>query len=498
MTYSKFFQCCFFRWALSAPVLIFGCVSPSAKQLSLQNGSSQPKNYGPIKGEEVAVLTNPPNVPPPITRKHSTKVVVKMEVKEQVMRMADGVDYTYWTFGGKVPGKFIRVREGDLVQFHLSNHPSSKNPHNIDLHAVTGPGGGAAASMTAPGHTSVFSFQAINPGLYIYHCATAPVGMHIGNGMYGLILVEPEEGLSKVDHEFYVVQGDFYTKGAHGEAGLQPFSMKKAIDERPDYVVFNGSVGALMNEGALQAKAGETVRIFFGNGGPNLVSSFHVIGEVFDRVFSEGSTSTPSQNVQTTLVPVGGSSVVEFKVDVPGNLVLVDHAITRAFNKGALGLIKVSGEENKQIYSGKQDDLIYLPEGAQMAVAEQAPKKAPLAKNKAERIAAGAGVYATNCAACHQPNGQGIENAFPPVANADYLNADKIRAIKVVTGGLSGSIKVNGKEYNSVMPAWTLNDEDVANVLTYIYGNWGNSGKEVTTAEVKKHREKEQAPLNEH
>ena len=181
-----------------------------------------------IVGEEKAVLTRAPNVPPAIQRKHATKVVVKLEVIEVVKRMSDGVDYLFWTFGGEVPGLFIRVREGDLVEFHLGNHPTSKMPHNIDLHAVTGPGGGATSSFTAPGHSSQFSFKAFNPGLFVYHCATAPVGMHVGNGMYGLILVEPKEGLPPVDKEFYVMQGDFYTKGKFGEEGLQPFDMEKA------------------------------------------------------------------------------------------------------------------------------------------------------------------------------------------------------------------------------------------------------------------------------
>ena len=198
-----------------------------------------------VTGEEHAVLTSAPMVPPPITRKNATKVIVNLEVIEKVKRMADGVEYLFWTFGGDVPGSFIRVREGDFIEFHLGNNPASKMPHNIDLHAVTGPGGGAASSFTAPGHQSQFSFKALNPGLYVYHCATAPVGMHVANGMYGLILVEPKEGLPKVDHEYYVMQGDFYTKGRNGEQGLQPFDMEKAIDERPDYVVFNGSVGAL-------------------------------------------------------------------------------------------------------------------------------------------------------------------------------------------------------------------------------------------------------------
>ena len=238
-----------------------------------------------IIGEEKAVLTAAPNVPPPIQRKHSTKVIVELEVRELVKRMADGVDYLFWTFGGEVPGLFIRVREGDLVEFHLKNHPTSKMPHNIDLHAVTGPGGGAATSFTAPGLKSQFSFKAINPGLYVYHCATAPVGMHVANGMYGLILVEPKEGLPAVDREYYVMQGEFYTKGKFGEEGLQPFDMEKAIDERPGYVVFNGAVGSLVGDKALRAKVGEHVRLFVGNGGPNLLSSFHVIGDLHGLVW---------------------------------------------------------------------------------------------------------------------------------------------------------------------------------------------------------------------
>ncbi len=257
-----------------------------------------------VQGTEAAVLTDAPNVPPPITRTHATKVTVTLEVSEVVKRLADGVEYTFWTFGGSVPGKFIRIREGDEVEFNLSNSPASKMPHNIDLHAVTGPGGGAAASFTAPGHTSVFSFKALNPGLYVYHCATAPVGMHIANGMYGLIFVEPRRGLRKVDREYYVMQSEFYTAGRNGAPGLQPFSMEKAVEERPDYVVFNGSVGALTGDHALTAKTGEVIRLFIGNGGPNLVSSFHVIGEIFDRVHAEGG-DTVNTNVQTTLIPAG-------------------------------------------------------------------------------------------------------------------------------------------------------------------------------------------------
>jgi copper-containing nitrite reductase len=220
-----------------------------------------------IVGEENAVITQAPHVPPPITRSHATKVIIKLEVREVVRKLSDGVEYLFWTFGGEVPGSFMRIREGDLVEFHLNNHPSSKLPHNIDLHAVTGPGGGAASSFTAPGHSSVFSFKALNPGLYVYHCATAPVGMHVGNGMYGLILVEPKDGLPKVDKEYYVMQGEFYTMGKFGDPGLQFFDQEKAVDERPTYVVFNGAVSSLVGDKAITANVGETVRIYVGNGG---------------------------------------------------------------------------------------------------------------------------------------------------------------------------------------------------------------------------------------
>ena len=458
--------------------LILGCTAN--KSGAKKNNAADMK----VTGEEVAVLTYAPNVPPPITRKHATKVIVKLETTEVVKRMADGVDYTFWTFGGEVPGKFIRVREGDYVEFHLSNHPDSKMPHNIDLHAVTGAGGGAASSFTAPGHTSKFSFKALNPGLYVYHCATAPVGMHIANGMYGLILVEPEGGLPKVDKEYYVMQSEFYTKGKYGEAGLQPFSMEKALAENPDYVVFNGSVGALAGDKAITAEKGETVRLFVGNGGPNLVSSFHVIGEIFDKVFTEGG-GVANTNVQTTLVPAGGSTIVEFKVDVPGTFIIVDHSIFRTFNKGALGMLKVSGGEELEIYSGKQSDEVYLPEGGAIQEVGGKRPEQKIAKNKAEQISLGENVYKQNCLACHQANGQGVKGAFPPLAKSDWFKKGKSEVIGVVKNGLEGPIKVNGESFNSVMPALGLNDQDIANVLTFIYNSWGNDGTVVSPSDVK-------------
>ncbi|CWN89306.1 nitrite reductase [Neisseria meningitidis] len=329
-----------------------------------------------------AVTTHAPEVPPAIDRDYPAKVRVKMETVEKTMTMEDGVEYRYWSFDGDVPGRMIRVREGDTVEVEFSNNPSSTVPHNVDFHAATGQGGGAAATFTAPGRTSTFSFKALQPGLYIYHCAVAPVGMHIANGMYGLILVEPKEGLPKVDKEFYIVQGDFYTKGKKGAQGLQPFDMDKAVAEQPEYVVFNGHVGAIAGDNALKAKAGETVRMYVGNGGPNLVSSFHVIGEIFDKVYVEGGKLI-NENVQSTIVPAGGSAIVEFKVDIPGSYTLVDHSIFRAFNKGALGQLKVEGAENPEIMTQKLSDTAYAGNGA--APAASAPAASAPAASASEK-----------------------------------------------------------------------------------------------------------------
>ncbi|AKP14342.1 copper-containing nitrite reductase [Neisseria gonorrhoeae] len=331
-----------------------------------------------------AVTTHAPEVPPAIDRDYPAKVRVKMETVEKTMKMDDGVEYRYWTFDGDVPGRMIRVREGDTVEVEFSNNPSSTVPHNVDFHAATGQGGGAAATFTAPGRTSTFSFKALQPGLYIYHCAVAPVGMHIANGMYGLILVEPKEGLPKVDKEFYIVQGDFYTKGKKGAQGLQPFDMDKAVAEQPEYVVFNGHVGAIAGDNALKAKAGETVRMYVGNGGPNLVSSFHVIGEIFDKVYVEGGKLI-NENVQSTIVPAGGSAIVEFKVDIPGSYTLVDHSIFRAFNKGALGQLKVEGAENPEIMTQKLSDTAYAGSGAASAPAASAPAASAPAASASEK-----------------------------------------------------------------------------------------------------------------
>ncbi len=309
---------------------------------------TRPLAAGPLPAVQ-AQLVPAPQVPAPVTR-GPARVTVTLETQERKGTLADGVEYEFWTFNGSVPGPMIRVREGDTVELHIKNDKTSKFTHSIDLHAVNGPGGGSTVTQTAPGKETAFQWKTLNPGLYVYHCASPHIPTHIANGMYGLILVEPTGGLPKVDREFYVMQSEFYTRGARGEKGFQTFDSSKAYAERPEYVVLNGHVGALTDQGALKAKVGETVRIFYGNGGPNLVSSFHVIGEIFDRVYPESAVgSAPMTNVQTTHVPSGGAAMVELHLNAPGTYLLVDHSIFR-IDKGAVGQLVAEGPQAPEIF----------------------------------------------------------------------------------------------------------------------------------------------------
>lgn len=297
-----------------------------------------------------AEITTAPSVPAPIKRTTPARVVVKLEAKEFVGTLAQDTKYTFWSFNGSVPGPMIRVRVGDTVELHLSNPKDNAFSHNIDLHAVNGPGGGATLSLVEPGEEAVFEFKTLNPGLYIYHCASSDpsIPAHIANGMYGTILVEPEKGMSRVDKEFYVMQSEFFTEPSDKE-GILKLSMKKGLAENPDYVVFNGSTNGLMGDRALKAKVGDNIRIYFGNIGPNSASSFHIIGEIFDKVYIEGTIGGQiNKDIQTTLVPSAGSTIVEFKVNAPATYLLVDHSIFRVA-KGAAGALIVTGPEDPSV-----------------------------------------------------------------------------------------------------------------------------------------------------
>jgi nitrite reductase (NO-forming) len=295
------------------------------------------------------VAYDPANVPPPITRTEPTTVRVTLTSHEVTAELADGTTYNFWTFDNTVPGPMVRVMVGDTVELTLVNPPESMSGHNIDLHAVNGPGGGAAVTNVLPGESKTFTFKALNPGIFVYHCAYPPAQHHIAQGMYGAILVEPVGGLPPVDREFYIMQGDWYTFGRFGSQGHQHFSSEKALAEQPEYFTFNGHVNALTTLYPLEAEVGETVRVFFGVGGPNIGSNFHIIGEVFDRVW-KGSDDTFTANGEAWYVSPGSVSAFEMHLDVPGEYVLVDHALYRT-QKGALGLMHVTGEWDTEIYS---------------------------------------------------------------------------------------------------------------------------------------------------
>ena len=307
-------------------------------------------NGSPTTGPEI--VRDPTDIPAPIGDRGPQSVRIDLEVMEVEGQLADGATYTYWTFNGKVPGPFFRVRVGDTVEVHLKNPEDSTMNHSVDFHAVTGPGGGSSVTQTAPGQESFFTFKALIPGLFVYHCATPMVAEHIANGMYGMILVEPEGGLPPVDREFYVMQGEIYTQEAFGSTGHLTESVQALLNEKPEYFVFNGAVGGLTTVHPLKANVGETARIFFGVGGPNFTSSFHIIGEMFDKVYNYGSLTTPPMTeVQTTLVPPGGATMVEFQLQVPGRYILVDHALAR-LQRGLAGYLLVDGPDNPDIFNG--------------------------------------------------------------------------------------------------------------------------------------------------
>jgi len=307
----------------------------------------------PAAADAVSIVRNPDDLPAPIGDRGPMNVRVDLHAIEVNGILADGATYRYFTFDGKIPGPMIRVRVGDTVELHIHNDTSSQMVHSIDLHAVTGPGGGAVYTQTNPGEETMFTFKTLAPGVFVYHCATPSVAEHIASGMFGLIVVEPAGGLPKVDKEFYVMQSEVYTTEPFGTKGNLTFDYQAMLDERPQYYVFNGASMALTSdENALRASVGQTVRIFFGVGGPNKISSFHVIGEMFDRVYDEGSlTSPPLTNVQTTMVPPGSATMVELQVQVPGRYILVDHALAR-MERGLAGYLYVTGADQPDIYHG--------------------------------------------------------------------------------------------------------------------------------------------------
>lgn len=330
----------------AALVLLAGCATVEDPD---QNESDAPPEAQPVDVDEIGA--DPAAVPEPLGPDAPDHHTFDLTVREVTAQMADGKTYEYWAYDDQVPGPMLRVGVNDTFTVNLHNHEDSAFTHDIDFHAVTGPGGGAPVLTADPGETATGTFQALQPGLYVYHCAVGRVADHVAHGMYGLVLVEPEGGMPEVDHEYYVMQGEFYSQWSASEDGHHELSWDNAMDEDPEWVVFNGRTGSLVDDDRrLRAQVGDTVRIYFGVGGPNLVSSFHVIGGIFDQVWTEGAiASSPAKSVQTTLVPAGGATVVDLTMSVPGEYKLVDHSLNRV-SAGALGILEVTGEDQPDIY----------------------------------------------------------------------------------------------------------------------------------------------------
>lgn len=312
-----------------------------------------------------AEMTQAPQVPKPLNRDYPVRNIVRLEVTETIKTIAPGVNYKYWSYNGSTPGPFIRVREGDEVEVHLKNPSTERMPHSVDFHAVSGENGGKDDTEAMPGTETTMVFTATKPGLYLYHCGSMPSpAIHVAKGMYGLILVEPKEGMDPVDREYFIVQSELYlnTNGdaAHGEVNekvanndpnLATLDFQKASKEQPDYVVFNGAEGTLVGSRGLQAKVGERIRLYVGNAGPNLNFPFHIMGKILDTVYVEGGKLI-NHNVQTTDIPAGGAAIIEVNMDTPGDFMILDHALMRSM-KGAMGDLIVEGRKNFRIFQGQ-------------------------------------------------------------------------------------------------------------------------------------------------
>jgi nitrite reductase (NO-forming) len=339
--------------ATKAGDFLYFCSVPGHQLTGMQGQFIVTPRPAPQTVVEADISREATDLPLPITKREPQTVRIDLFAAEVEGRLAEGTTFGYWTFNGKVPGPFIRVRVGDTIDIHLKNSADSAMMHSVDFHATTGPGGGAAALQVEPGKEKSMTWKALVPGLYVYHCATPMVAEHIANGMYGLILVEPEQGLPHVDREFYVMQGEIYTDVPYGQRGSAEFSVEKLLGEHPEYFVFNGSVGALSKLHPLHAKVGEAVRFFFGVGGPNFTSSFHVIGAIFDKVYLYGGVASPPlEGIQTVTVPAGGAVITEITPKVPGNYTFLDHAIARV-ERGLAGILTVEGPPNPEIYNGQ-------------------------------------------------------------------------------------------------------------------------------------------------
>jgi len=350
---------------LGTTAMLAGCVAPSSQPNRAGSGTESGNEVTEVGLDPPAAIGvdriagDPTDLPAPVDWDEPREHEIEMETVELTAEIEPGVTFDYMTFDGQVPGPMVRVRRGDSVRFRLTNPEENGLPHNIDFHAVYGPGGGAEHTTITPGQTAEIEFTAMYPGVHIYHCAVPGMDHHISAGMFGAILVEPEEGLPEVDREFYFGQHELYTKGDPGQEGHHTFDMEAMAREEPTYVVFNGQAYGFTDDGlsSLHAETDERVRVFFTNGGPNLTSSWHAIGNVWSRLYRDGDLlSDPARYVETTPVAPGTSTTAELDTPVPGPIHMVDHALSRAGRRGTLATIDVDGEPNPEVYKGDEPE----------------------------------------------------------------------------------------------------------------------------------------------
>ncbi len=335
-----------------------GTAASLATTGTTRTGEAAQSTADEIQTDTERIAADPTNVPDPIDRDEPAHHDVTLTAEERVAEIEDGVAFRFMTFDGQVPGPMLRVRRGDTVSLTLENASDSRLPHNVDLHAVYGTGGGSDATTVAPGEQASVRFKAAYPGAYIYHCAVPNLDYHISSGMFGLILVEPTDGLPEVDREFYLGQHEVYTDKPVGEEGCHGFSFENMTAEEPTYVLFNGEKYPFTSDryGTLTAQRGERVRVFLVTGGPNYPSNFHPIGNVWARAWPNGALATdPDEYVQTMTVPPGSCFVGDMETPVPERIKLVDHALTRVARRGLLAEIDVEGEERPDVFDPSPD-----------------------------------------------------------------------------------------------------------------------------------------------
>lgn len=340
-----------------------GCSSndaPKETTTGTPASTATPEESDPAKPTDAdQVAADPEALPDPVDWTSPKHHEVTLETKEVTVEVEDGVTFDYMTFDGQIPGPMIRVRQGDTVAITVESDPDNNMPHNVDLHSVYGTGGGAVATTVAPGDSNSMKFKANYPGAFIYHCAVPNLDMHISAGMFGMILVEPKDGLPEVDKELYLGQHELYTDKEVGTKGHHNFDMESMKNEQPTYVLLNGEkyAYAAAGRGPVEVNQGDRVRVFLVVGGPNVSSNFHPIGNVWSRAYRDGGLpedgnyeAYADKNIQTMKVPPGSCMIGEMETPVPSRIKLVDHALSRVARRGLLAEVDVLGDEDESMY----------------------------------------------------------------------------------------------------------------------------------------------------